>query len=65
MKGGPGSSVHIPVETAVDRVAAVARALTSTTGGVAELQRQVVRTAASIAGCRRVGGASRCATATA
>jgi signal transduction histidine kinase len=50
MKGGPDSSVHIPVETPVDRVAAVARALTSTTGGVAELHRQVVRTAASIAG---------------
>jgi signal transduction histidine kinase len=50
MKGSPDSSVHIPVETPVDRVAAVARALTSTTGGVAELQRQVVRTAASIAG---------------
>jgi two-component system sensor histidine kinase BaeS len=50
MKGGRGSSVHIPVETVVDRVAAVARALTSTTGGVAALQREVVRTAASIAG---------------
>jgi signal transduction histidine kinase len=50
MKGGPDSSARIPVETAVDRVAAVARALTSTTGGVAELQREVVRTAASIAG---------------
>ena len=50
MKGAPGSSAHIPVETAVDRVAAVARALTSTTGGVAELQREVARTAASIAG---------------
>jgi signal transduction histidine kinase len=50
MKGGPDSSVRIPVETAVDRVAAVARALTSTTGGVVELQREVVRTAASIAG---------------
>jgi signal transduction histidine kinase len=34
----------------VDRVGAVARALTSTTGGVAELQREVVCTAASIAG---------------
>ncbi|MGD0196047.1 MAG: GAF domain-containing sensor histidine kinase [Candidatus Dormibacteria bacterium] len=52
MKGGPDSSARIPVETAVDRVAAVARALTSTTGGVAELQREVVRTAASIAGAR-------------
>jgi signal transduction histidine kinase len=50
MKGGPDSNVPIPVETAVDQVAAVARALTSTTGGVAELQREVVRTAASIAG---------------
>jgi two-component system phosphate regulon sensor histidine kinase PhoR len=50
MKGGSESSVPIPVETAVDQVAAVARALTSTTGGVAELQREVVRTAASIAG---------------
>lgn len=50
MKGGPDSTVPIPVETAVDRVAAVARALTSTTGGVEELQREVVRTAASIAG---------------
>lgn len=34
----------------MDRVGAVARALTSTTGGVAELQREVVCTAASIAG---------------
>jgi signal transduction histidine kinase len=34
----------------VDRVGAVARALTSTTGGVPELQREVVCTAASIAG---------------
>jgi signal transduction histidine kinase len=50
MKGGPGPSARISVETAVDRVAAVARALTSTTGGVAELQREVARTAASIAG---------------
>jgi signal transduction histidine kinase len=42
--------VHVPIEGAVDRVSAVARALTSTTGGVAELQREVVCTAASIAG---------------
>ncbi len=34
----------------MERVGAVARALTSTTGGVAELQREVVCTAASIAG---------------
>src|SRR5579863_3641804 len=50
MKGGHDSGARISVETAVDHVAAVARALTSTTGGVAELQREVVRTAASIAG---------------
>ncbi len=50
MKGDLGPGVQIPVETAVDRVAAVARALTSTTAGVAELQREVVRTAASITG---------------
>ena len=48
MKGTPHT--HVPVEGAVDRVGAVARALTSTTGGVAELQREVVCTAASIAG---------------
>jgi two-component system phosphate regulon sensor histidine kinase PhoR len=41
---------HVPVEGAVDRVGAVARALTSTTGGVAALQLEVVCTAASIAG---------------
>lgn len=34
----------------MDRVGAVARALTGTTGGVSELQREVVCTAASIAG---------------
>jgi signal transduction histidine kinase len=34
----------------VDRVSAVARALTATTGGVAALQREVVRTAAALAG---------------
>jgi signal transduction histidine kinase len=34
----------------VDRVSAVARALTTTTGGVAALQREVVRTAAALAG---------------
>ncbi|MFI5039755.1 MAG: sensor histidine kinase [Solirubrobacterales bacterium] len=50
MKGAPDSRAHIPVEGAVERVGAVARALTSTTGGVAELQREVVCTAASIAG---------------
>jgi signal transduction histidine kinase len=50
MKGTPGSNGHAPVEGAVDRVAAVARALTSTTNGVAAFQREVVRTAASIAG---------------
>jgi two-component system, OmpR family, phosphate regulon sensor histidine kinase PhoR len=48
MKGA--ANPHVPVESAVDRVSAVARALTSTTGGVAELQREVVCTAASIAG---------------
>ena len=48
MKGAPNP--HVPVESAVDRVSAVARALTSTTAGVASLQREVVRTAASIAG---------------
>jgi signal transduction histidine kinase len=36
--------------SAVERVAAVARALTSTANGVGELRREVVRTAASIAG---------------
>jgi signal transduction histidine kinase len=45
---------HVPAESPVDRVNAVARALTSTTDGVAELQREVVCTAASIAG----GGAT-------
>ncbi len=34
----------------VDRVSAVARALTATTGGVPALQREVVRTAAALAG---------------
>lgn len=48
MKAVP--SPHVPIESAVDRVGAVARALTSTTTGVAELQREVVCTAASIAG---------------
>jgi signal transduction histidine kinase len=48
MQGTPHR--HVPIEGAVDRVAAVARALTSTTDGVAELQREVVCTAASIAG---------------
>ncbi|MHB8489639.1 MAG: GAF domain-containing sensor histidine kinase [Candidatus Dormibacteria bacterium] len=52
MKGVPGSNPHVSVDGAVDRVGAVARALTSTTGGVAELQREVVCTAASIAGAR-------------
>jgi signal transduction histidine kinase len=46
----PRSSAHVPVEGSVDRVAAVAHALTSTTGGVPDLQREVVCTAASIAG---------------
>ena len=47
----PGASnPHVPVDSAVDRVSAVARALTSTTAGVASLQHEVVRTAASIAG---------------
>jgi signal transduction histidine kinase len=50
MHGVPGSAAHLPVAGAVERVDAVARALTSTTGGVAELQREVVCTAASIAG---------------
>ena len=52
MKGDPNP--HVPAQSPVDRVNAVARALTSTTGGVAELQREVVCTAASIAG----GGAT-------
>ena len=50
MHGVPESAAHLPVAGAVERVDAVARALTSTTGGVAELQREVVCTAASIAG---------------
>jgi signal transduction histidine kinase len=50
MKGARVPNAHIPAASAVDRVGAVARALTSTAGGVPELQRQVVRTAASIAG---------------
>jgi signal transduction histidine kinase len=50
MKGAPVPNAHIRAESAVDRVGAVARALTSTASGVPELQRQVVRTAASIAG---------------
>ena len=50
MKGAHVPNARIPAESAVDRVGAVARALTSTAGGVPELQRQVVRTAASIAG---------------
>ncbi len=52
MKGAHVPNARIPAESAVDRVGAVARALTSTAGGVRELQRQVVRTAASIAGDR-------------
>jgi signal transduction histidine kinase len=50
MKGASDSNEHALVEGAVERVDAVARALTSTTGGVAALQREVVCTAASIAG---------------
>jgi signal transduction histidine kinase len=50
MKGAADSSEHVLVEGAVERVDAVARALTSTTGGIAALQREVVCTAASIAG---------------
>ncbi len=50
MKGAPDSNEHVLVEGAVERVDAVARALTSTTGGIAALQREVVCTAASIAG---------------
>jgi signal transduction histidine kinase len=50
MKGAPDSNEHVLVEGAVERVDAVARALTSTTGGVAALQREVVCTAASITG---------------
>jgi signal transduction histidine kinase len=50
MKGARASNAHIRAESAVDRVDAVARALTSTADGVPELQRQVVCTAASIAG---------------
>ncbi|HEY6469103.1 MAG TPA: HAMP domain-containing sensor histidine kinase [Candidatus Dormibacteraeota bacterium] len=38
------------VLSVVDRVSAVARALTTTTGGVVALQREVVRTAATLAG---------------
>ena len=58
------SQRHVPIESAVDRVGAVARALTSTTGGVAELQREVVCTAASIAGGRWRRPRSRCVRAT-
>ena len=54
MNGDSRSNTHAPVEGAVDQVGAVARALTSTTGGVLPLQREVVCTAAAIAG----GGAS-------
>jgi signal transduction histidine kinase len=48
------ATVAAPLEShglsGVDRVSAVARALTATTGGVAMLQREVVRTAAALAG---------------
>ncbi len=44
---GPAVSRALSV---VDRVSAVARALTTTTGGVVALQREVVRTAATLAG---------------
>src|SRR4029077_15981199 len=50
MKGAPDSLAHIPVQGAVERVGAVARALTSTTDGVAELQREVVVPGGSVAG---------------
>src|SRR5580704_6560677 len=50
MKTSRASNAHIRAESPVDRVDAVARALTSTADGVPELQRQVVCTAASIAG---------------
>jgi signal transduction histidine kinase len=50
MKGARASNAHIRAESVVDRVDAVARALTSTADGVPELQRRVVCTAASIAG---------------
>ncbi|HEY8674991.1 MAG TPA: HAMP domain-containing sensor histidine kinase [Candidatus Dormibacteraeota bacterium] len=45
--GGPPESGGL---SGVDRVSAVARALTATTGGVPALQREVVRTAAALAG---------------
>jgi signal transduction histidine kinase len=50
MKRSPDSSAHASVDSAVDRLGAVVRALTSTTAGVPELQRDVVCAAASIAG---------------
>ena len=42
MKGARGSNAHARAESAVERVDAVARALTSTADGVPELQREVV-----------------------
>ncbi len=50
MKGASRSDRHTRVDGAVGHVGAVARALTSTTAGVPALRREVVRTAASIAG---------------
>jgi len=50
MKGTPRSKSHAGVLGAVDRVGAVARALTATTDGVEALRREVVSTAAAIAG---------------
>ncbi len=50
MKGDPGLAPRALLESPVDRVGAVARALTSTTDGVARLRQEVVETAAAIAG---------------
>jgi signal transduction histidine kinase len=50
MKGDPGLASRAQLESAVDRVGAVARALTSTTDGVTALRHEVVDTAAAIAG---------------
>jgi signal transduction histidine kinase len=47
--GGPGETESRGL-SGVDRVSAVARALTATTGGVPALQREVVRAAAALAG---------------
>jgi signal transduction histidine kinase len=50
MKGDPGLASRAQLDSAVDRVSAVARALTSTTDGVTALRHEVVDTAAAIAG---------------